>query len=357
VVNWYMKAMMLPFPWKMIAYLLSTFAIAAAKEVTFYAVGDVPYTDMEACLLPFELEKLSPLDGKFLIHLGDIRGGKPDLVTGLPTDCPEQLFQHVSGIFESSRVTTFFIPGDNGWLDCFDATEAYGYWEKHLFNFNERTDLGWPSFPATVNRWASFPPGVDRSSRRSEFFSFLLDNVLFIGLSLPDVGRNKDNEWHPRDGLTKDNIEWTRDNFEEHARVMKAVVLFGHDATTSQNDDFFEGLIDLATEKNYIKLPILVLEDGHSFSSESGFLTLPNVLRLAQDDTVTPMKITVDTSAKGLSNIFKVDRRCVCSSDHRPTQLMKYDDSHECADACTEASNACQGEDRCRPDKPYVNGC
>jgi hypothetical protein len=44
-------------------------------------IGNIPYLDMEACLLPFELKKLNPTKGQFLIHLGDICGGKPDPYT------------------------------------------------------------------------------------------------------------------------------------------------------------------------------------------------------------------------------------------------------------------------------------
>jgi hypothetical protein len=64
-------------------------------------------------LLPYELKKLTSAGGNFLIHLGDICDGKPD-VNGEPSDCPEALFQTLSIIFEDSPVTVFFIPGDNG---------------------------------------------------------------------------------------------------------------------------------------------------------------------------------------------------------------------------------------------------
>lgn len=74
-------------------------------------MGDVPYSDLDECLLPFELEKLDPSDGVALIHLGDVRGGKPNPYTGEPADCPEQMYKNIAEIFEASPVTTFFLPG------------------------------------------------------------------------------------------------------------------------------------------------------------------------------------------------------------------------------------------------------
>ena len=45
-----------------------------SSEVTFYAMGDVPYAPNEDRLLPKQIENL-PTDGRFLIHLGDIKNG------------------------------------------------------------------------------------------------------------------------------------------------------------------------------------------------------------------------------------------------------------------------------------------
>ncbi len=44
----------------------------------------MPYSDMEARLLPHELDKLSFSEGKFLVHLGDIQDGRSK-------GCPESL--------------------------------------------------------------------------------------------------------------------------------------------------------------------------------------------------------------------------------------------------------------------------
>jgi len=321
----------------------------SSTKVTFYVIGDVPYSDVEARLLPFELKKMDA-SAKFLIHLGDIRDGSLG-VTGEVTDCPESLFQDLSSIFESSDVTTFFIPGDNGWLDCKNATESYTYWEKYLF----KTDLAWPAFPTTVNRWTTFPAGVNRNTRRSEFFSFLLDNVLFVGLSLPGSGRNEDNEWTPRDTLLRDNIQWTHENFDEYAGVMEAVILFDH-YYGSLNGDYFDALANIIVDPSYNEPPVLFMEDNHWMNVDEEFLGVPNLLRIEQDDTVTPMKITVDPFATGLGNVFQYDQGCLCSTGHRPTRLITYIDSHRCGGECIEGFTACQDEIRCSPEGAVCDG-
>ena len=86
-------------------------------------------------LLSHELHKLTPEEGRFLVHLGDIQDGRSD-------GCPESLYKNIATIFESSPVPTFFAIHDNGWLDCDKdaANESFSYWEKHSFPFHKRTD-------------------------------------------------------------------------------------------------------------------------------------------------------------------------------------------------------------------------
>lgn len=320
-------------------------------KVTFYAIGDVPYSDAEACLLPFELQKMDPA-GSFVIHLGDIRDARAP--AGEISDCPESIFQDLSTIFESSEFTPFFTPGDNGWLDCANATEAYEYWEQYLFNYNERTDLSWSPFPA--NRWTSFPAGISRTTRRSEFVSFLLDNVLFIGVSLPASGRNEDNEWTPRDSLLQDGVQWTRENFDEYKDVMSAVVVFGH-SSSDLNAEYFFGLRNIVRDPAYNGVPVLFLEEGGLVSDEEDFLNVPNLFLIETDDSVTPMKITVDPSASGgTRDIFQYSQTCICSNAHRPAQLITYVSSSPCGDVCNEGFEACKDEDRCSPEGAVCSG-
>jgi hypothetical protein len=74
-------------------------------------MGNAPYTGVEECLILRKLGKLSELDGKFLVHLGNIKDGKLE-------GCPESMYKNMATIIEFSPMRTFFILIDNEWLDC-----------------------------------------------------------------------------------------------------------------------------------------------------------------------------------------------------------------------------------------------
>ena len=306
-----------------------------AGAVTFFAVGDVPYTDVEACLLPYELDKLADLGGSFIVHLGDIQDGKIN-------SCPESMHRGVSRIFESSPIPTLFVIGDNGWLDCDNPEESYELWKKHLFFYEERQDLNWPPLGADVVH----------HSNHSEFWSFELDKVLFIGQGLPaPQPGNVDEESEEWQDYMTANAEWTAYNLEKGADRARAVVIFGHALSSSSDGGptkaYFEQLKGIALSNSNV--PILFIEDYHWWEDEV-FDDVPNLRRIALDDTVTPTSITVDINAAGgVQNVFQTDRRCWCSDDHRPTRLITYEEGSACEGACA-TNAACMGESRCGTD-------
>ena len=51
-------------------------------QVTFYAMGDVPYAPGEDVLLPKQIANL-PGDAEFVIHVGDIKRGAPLCTEGV----------------------------------------------------------------------------------------------------------------------------------------------------------------------------------------------------------------------------------------------------------------------------------
>ena len=76
---------------------------------------------------------------------------------------------------------------------------ARGFMEDHLVSFSNRTDLDWPEFEAQVSRHPN----------RTELFSFITNDVLFLGQSLPGAARNASYESNIRESLLKDNDDWT----------------------------------------------------------------------------------------------------------------------------------------------------
>jgi hypothetical protein len=304
-----------------------------SRSLSFFAIGDVPYSDLEACLLPHELDKAanSDTDAKFMVHLGDIRDGKPfqdwEFRGGDPRPCPEYLFEDVATIFENSHVPTFFSMGDNAWLDCEDVDESYSFWEKHLLTFDERKDLDWPELGATVSR----------NEDHIEMYSFVLKDVLVIGQGLPGEGRGVDHAWVQYNVYLDENARWLEKSFAENE--FKAVVINGN-SSKGWNERYLLRLEEVA--RRYKDIPIMFLGDGHDFEEETKFRGLPNLHRIALDDVVTPTLITVDPYATGNLNVFTYDRRCPCAGNHRPTQLFNYT-SGVCAGVC-ETNGLCINE-------------
>ena len=303
-----------------------------STTLSFFAIGDVPYSDLEACLLPHELDKAkhSGSNAKFMVHLGDIRDGMPYMESGRPRPCPEYLYEDVATIFEYSHVPTFFSMGDNAWLDCEDVDESYTFWEKHLLTFNERTDLGWSDLGATVSR----------NDDHGEMYSFVLKDVLVIGQGLPGEGRSVDHAWERWNVYLDENARWMEQSFEMNE--FKAVIICGN-SSKEWNERYFLRLEEIARQNKDI--PILFLGDEHDFQEEVDFRGLPNLYRIALDDVVTPTLITVDPYADEIRNVFTYDRRCVCAGNHRPTQLFYYsNDDPDCAGVC-DTNNLCINED------------
>jgi hypothetical protein len=300
------------------------------KTLTFFAIGDVPYSDMEACLLPHELDKAaaSGTDAKFMLHLGDIRDGQPYHDTGLPRPCPEFLYEDVATIFEKSSVSVFFSMGDNAWLDCANVDESYTFWKKHLLTFNDRKDLGWPEIGATVSR----------NEDHIEMYSFVLKDVLIIGQGLPGEGWSTNHTWALWNVYLDENARWLEKSFAENK--FRAVVICGN-SSKGWNERYFLRLEEVA--KQYSDIPIMFLGDEHDFEEEVEFRGIPNLHRIALDDVVTPTLIMVDPYATGTSNVFTYDRRCPCAGNHRPTELFNYT-SGECAGVCG-TNDLCVNED------------
>jgi hypothetical protein len=313
-------------------------ASSSTMPVSFYAIGNVPFSEQDSCLLPYEFDKLkgSVMGGEFLIHLGDIR----DTYLTETRPCPETLFTDVASTFSSSPIKSFFLPGERGWLDCPFPDTALRFMEDHLISFDRRTDLGWPEFEAQVSRHPN----------RTELFSFITNDVLFLGQSLPGEARNASYESKIRESLLKDNYEWTEQVLADNIGDYMAVVIFGNDFMSSVNEGYLDKLVSLVSSPGYDALPVLLLQNGESFrTSITEFADAPNVMWAQTDDTVTPLGITVDQWAVDLEDVFQFDRRCYCTFGHRPTRLKTYLPWDKCAGVCDEAQSQCADVSGCSP--------
>lgn len=316
---------------------------SSQPTVSFFAMGDVPFSEQESCLLPYELTKLSSsgLGGQFLIHLGDVR----DSYNNETLPCPEDLYKNLTSIFSTSPIQSFFLPGERGWLDCPDPEKAYDYWQEHLLSLSN-------------DEWPTFPSDVARHSSRTELFSFVKDGVLFLGQSLPGPARDASYESSIREELIQDNIEWMEQAISNYIGEYMAVVVFGNDFSSAVNQEYLTTVISVANTE-LEEIPILLLQNGQSFRTvtedqvtfrvSSIDLNATNVMWAQTDDTVTPISITVDPWAAELKEVFQFDRRCYCTFGHRPTRKKSYLPWERCAGVCDEGWGQCESLDSCSP--------
>ena len=146
-------------------------------------------------------------------------------------------------MLHESSIPTFVIPGDNEWNDCADPDAAWQLWKQYFTRFEQHWRHSFPVF---------------RQLHREENFSFMRNEVLFIGLNLVGGRVHDAQEWELRHA---DDILWTRRNFSEFGDDSQAVVIFGHAQPRADHADYFAALVEEATA---FEKPILYLHgDGH----------------------------------------------------------------------------------------------
>ena len=248
------------------------------RDVTFYAMGDVPYAPNEDQLLPKQIAEL-PLDGRFLIHLGDIKGGA--------APCTEDVYIKVSSMLRKAKTPTFIIPGDNEWNDCATPDMAWEYWLKHFHNF----DTHW-----------KYDFEVSRQKVRNENFCFRLNGVLFVGINLVGGRVHDPKEWKTRHAQ---NIAWIKSTLKANRESCHAIVLFGHATPVLKHNDFFTPFVALVNEA---QVPVLYLHgDGHRWIKDKPFGTdLITRVQVDQGGIAPPLRVTVQADPK---SPFVFDRR------------------------------------------------
>ena len=233
--------------------------------VTFYAMGDVPYTPEDDAILPKQIAAL-PADAEFVVHVGDIKDGA--------SPCDEAVYIKVSGMLRKSAHRLFIVPGDNEWNDCKDPAPSWDYWAKYFMKF----DRHWESRLV-----------VARQAERQENFTCFHKGVLFIGINLVGGKVHDAEEWKTRH---RQDVDWIKKQAEEKGEASRCMVLFGHAQPATKHADFFGPFVEAATA--YGK-PILYLHgDGHRWIKDSPF-EAKNILRVQVDQggIASPVKVIV----------------------------------------------------------------
>jgi len=241
-----------------------------AQKLTFYAMGDTPYTVADFALLPKQIAAIRP-DADFVVHVGDIKSG------AIP--CVEPVYTKVADMLRKCKLPVFVLPGDNEWNDCVSPENAWKLWNRHFLNFD--------------TRWRHDIP-VTRDATRPENFAFMRHGVLVVGVNLVGGRVHDQDEWKQRH---RQNIDWLQKNLRRAGSQLKAVVLLGHADPRNKHDDFFKPLSQLAKASGK---PFLYLHgDGHRWKKGTPFKA-GNLLcvQIDQGGAAPPLKVTVTPSRK-----------------------------------------------------------
>lgn len=256
--------------------------VIQTDPVTFTVIGDVPYSEEQRTGLLALIDKHNALDpSEFVVHVGDF---KPGIVP-----CEEPVYKDVDSILRLFKAPTFVVLGDNEYNDCTDPDQGLEYWKKYFLKFNEN--------------W-TFEPTVSYQKERNENFSWVKNNVLFIGINLVGSTVHDPAEWQTR--LT-DNGNWIKKQMEEQKDKVSSAVIFAHANIVELGADKFQVFTNAfrSASKTFNKPVLFVHGDGH-FWLQNNPWPENNITRLQIEGGVKAVKITVDTES---SSSFVFDQK------------------------------------------------
>lgn len=191
-----------------------------SKSIVFTVIGDVPYGSVQRKGFIKLIEKHNAQDAsEFIVHIGDIKAGKDP--------CDKSVYQDVSSLLKQLTVPTFVVLGDNEYNDCDSPIQALDYWNTYFLHLNKN--------------W-TFSQQVNYQSERIENFSWIQNNVLFIGLNIVGSSVHDENEWQTR--LTDDG-NWVQQLLKKYKDDVKATVVFAHANMTENGKKKFKPFTDV----------------------------------------------------------------------------------------------------------------
>lgn len=263
---------------------------ATVDTSSFWAIADAPYTDKDRKILEARL-KLLGSDVDFLVHLGDIKSGK--------STCNQTVINKVDALMRLAPVPVLMVIGDNEFNDCINPKTALNMWRKKFVGYYAKY---WtPKFV------------VNQMPNRSEVFSFVNKNTLFIGLNLVGGLVHNLTEWNTRHA---DQLAWIKPLMLAHGSSVHSVVIFGHADPGGNQASFINPFVVFLRETFPKTIPVLYLcGDAHRWANNTAYLNVPNLFRVRLTGGVTEKinKITVDPYRLGKDNStsFQVERYLV----------------------------------------------
>jgi hypothetical protein len=167
------------------AFAIGIPAAGLAKSpdrVRFALIGDTPYSPGDEPIFAKVL-KAAASEAQFIIHVGDIKGGRES--------CKKTLLAHRVGLLDSATKPMVVIPGDNEWTDC-SRKKAGKY--KPVKRLKILRKLMYPNTDAlgadgiTFERATKGTNNSDHSpdpNKEPEFFRFASGPCLFTAINVP----------------------------------------------------------------------------------------------------------------------------------------------------------------------------
>mmetsp|Transcript_16719 Transcript_16719/g.38602 ORF Transcript_16719/g.38602 Transcript_16719/m.38602 type:complete len:572 (+) Transcript_16719:121-1836(+) len=213
-------------------------------------------------------------DNTILIHLGDWN-------SPYATSCNEDSFITNVDSYQKSSIPVYFVPGDNEYNDCPNPSEALGFWNRYLLDFETKY---WqePSWDV-----------VRQSPDYKENFAFLQRDILFIGINLVGGIVHDQEEWNDRHEA---DIVWIDTTAAKHDGNFTTMVVFAHaDPEIEINKNFFDVFYPMV--ERYEEQVIFVHRNLgiDTWKKESGYNGISNLEVVAVEGSKwPPMWIQID---------------------------------------------------------------
>ncbi len=255
------------------------------EPLVFSVMGDVPYSLQDIVLLPEQISQHNAQSSaRFMVHLGDIKGGS--------AGCFDAVYSNVSSILLELVAPCFVIVGDNDWNDCDSGgvgpspAEAWDLWNSYFLRF----ETNWPTAPRAAHQ-----------TERPENFAWVEEQVLLVGITLPGGRVHDAEEWSD---FLKDDVDWVEAQLALHADDVYAMVLFAHASPTSNHDPF---MIPFRAAAAAFGKPVLFMHgDGHVWVDDRPW---PEAyirrIQVDQGGSADPLEVTVTPMQ---SDPFTLDR-------------------------------------------------
>jgi hypothetical protein len=304
-------------------------------KVTFALWGDMPYSDADAAKIPALIADINAAHVDFAVFDGDIKSGS--------SRCDDTQFEAAIARFNTFRMPSVYVPGDNEWTDChrinnggFNALEREAFMRQTMFADEK-------SFGMRPMRLSHQGP---LGGEYSENTRWTRGGVVFVTLNIPGSNNNKihlhepnipddclssksvrteadcaaDNaEYQARDAA---NIQWLRDSFAlAKSRGLRGLMViyqaepgFDLPETETFNEraqpafDGYTNFLNAATDeaRAFDGQVVLVNGDIHFFKLDKPLVDqahlVPNLTRLETfgSPNVHWVKVTIDPHSRSL---------------------------------------------------------